>query len=89
MVAFLFYHLVTIGILGSTVEAQAQFKLVPKFVKKKTPLEQFLLRKVSFQSLVRVVSVLEKHLEIDKEFLSNKLQCCPFRSVALNQNTKR
>ena len=48
MAAFLFYHLVTIGILGSTVEAQAQFKLVPKFVKKKTPLEQFLLRKVSF-----------------------------------------
>lgn len=45
---FFFYHLVTIGILGSTVEAQAQFKLVPKFVKKKTPLEQFLLRKVSF-----------------------------------------
>jgi len=39
---------VTIGILGSTTEAQAQFKLVPKFVKKKTPLEQFIVRKVSF-----------------------------------------
>lgn len=38
---------VTIGILGSTSEAQAQFKLVPKFVKKKTPLEQFLLRKAA------------------------------------------
>ncbi|XP_068706199.1 tetratricopeptide repeat protein 39C-like [Montipora foliosa] len=39
---------VTIGILGSTTEAHAQFKLVPKFVKKKTPLELFLVRKVSF-----------------------------------------
>ena len=47
MAVFPISHLVTIGILGSTSEAQAQFKLVPKFVKKKTPLEQFLLRKVS------------------------------------------
>lgn len=39
---------VTIGILGSTTEAQAQFKLVPKFVKKKTPLELFLIRKAAF-----------------------------------------
>jgi len=38
---------VTIGILGSTTEAQAQFKLVPKFVKKKTPLEQFIMRKAA------------------------------------------
>ncbi|XP_020604165.1 tetratricopeptide repeat protein 39C-like [Orbicella faveolata] len=38
---------VTIGILGSTTEAQAQFKLVPKFVKKKTPLEQFIVRKAA------------------------------------------
>ncbi|KAJ7325649.1 Tetratricopeptide repeat protein 39C [Desmophyllum pertusum] len=38
---------VTIGILGSTSEAQAQFKLVPKFVKKKTPLELFLVRKAA------------------------------------------
>jgi len=38
---------VTIGILGSTTEAQAQFKLVPKFVKKKTPLEIFLVRKAA------------------------------------------
>ena len=44
-VFFLFLS-VTIGILGSTTEAQAQFKLVPKFVKKKTPLEIFLVRKV-------------------------------------------
>ncbi|KAK2560118.1 Tetratricopeptide repeat protein 39C [Acropora cervicornis] len=36
---------VTIGILGSTTETFAQFKLVPKFVKKKTPLELFLVRK--------------------------------------------
>ena len=48
MLLFLFSYPVTIGILGSTTEAQAQFKLVPKFVKKKTPLEQFLMRKVSF-----------------------------------------
>ncbi|XP_015764345.1 PREDICTED: tetratricopeptide repeat protein 39C-like [Acropora digitifera] len=41
---------VTIGILGSTTETFAQFKLVPKFVKKKTPLELFLVRKVSFPS---------------------------------------
>lgn len=39
---------VTIGILGSTTETFAQFKLVPKFVKKKTPLELFLVRKISF-----------------------------------------
>lgn len=38
---------VTIGILGSTTEAQAQFKQVPKFVKKKTPLELFLVRKAA------------------------------------------
>jgi len=43
---------VTIGILGSTTETFAQFKLVPKFVKKKTPLELFLVRKVSFPSNV-------------------------------------
>lgn len=45
-VFFFFFLSVTIGILGSTTEAQAQFKLVPKFVKKKTPLEIFLVRKV-------------------------------------------
>ena len=45
--SWLFSYPVTIGILGSTSEAQAQFKLVPKFVKKKTPLELFLVRKVS------------------------------------------
>ena len=38
---------VTIGILGGTSETQAQFKQVPKFVKKKSPLEQFITRKVS------------------------------------------
>lgn len=38
---------VTIGILGSTTEAQEQFKQVPKFVKKKTPLELFLMRKAA------------------------------------------
>ena len=38
---------VTIGILGSETEAQSQLKSVPKFVKKKNPLEQFLIRKVS------------------------------------------
>lgn len=41
------FFTVTIGILGSTTEAQEQFKQVPKFVKKKTPLELFLMRKVS------------------------------------------
>ena len=40
---------VTLGVQGHVEEAQNLFKSVPKLVKKKTPLEQFLIRKVSFQ----------------------------------------
>ncbi|XP_032232317.1 tetratricopeptide repeat protein 39C isoform X2 [Nematostella vectensis] len=38
---------VTIGLLGSTTEAQTQFKSISKLVKKKTPLEEFLCRKAA------------------------------------------